>query len=233
MLLPSVKNVFHTYKHVYIIPSELPDTNSDSSMWEVMLPTVCLLEVAWKITSPVPFMVFNQLGNPSDPFLPLYQFHTKHYNHVHTPIPVSPFNTRFTHGLNPLTNLSLLAEVCNIHRQLYRIKEECEATNGDKERTRKVPFPDLSPPLYLIPTQPVKKPPSSYTLCAPEGTGGQLVDLSMYTHPSKDHRAGNAPVRDDSQREYKIPTVGQGRAAVIPQAIQGSIIQHTAPPSRT
>jgi hypothetical protein len=107
-LLPSVRNVFHTYKHVHIIHSELPDVNSDSTTWEVVLPTVRLPEDARKITSPVPFTVFSRLGNPSDPFLPLYQFHVERYNGVHNPIPVPPLNVRFTNGLTHLTNLSLL-----------------------------------------------------------------------------------------------------------------------------
>ena len=51
-------------------------------------------------------------------------------------------------------------------------------------------------------------------------------------HTSTDHWAGNDSVRADPGREYEILTMGRGRAAAIPQVIQGPIPQPTAPPLR-
>ena len=115
MLFPSIRNMFWHHKTIYIVHSQLPDVNSDSTTWKVMLPTVCLPGDARKITSPIPFTAFNCLGIPGDPYLPHYQFHLECYNCDHTPLLTPSLESCFTtHGITQPPSLSLLVKLCTI-----------------------------------------------------------------------------------------------------------------------
>ena len=115
------------------------------------------------------------------PYLPHYQYHLEQYNCEHNPFPTPPLQTRFTHGLTPTPNLSLLAEVCNIQWQLAHLKEEHEAPEHNKECTHKIPPPLITPIFRLTPAKTPQEPPSWFTLLTSNGISGQLVDKSTYT----------------------------------------------------
>ena len=164
--------MFRRHKTVHIIHSQLPNVNSDSATWEVTLPTIHLPDDARKIMSSIPFTAFNHLGIPGDPYLPCYQYHLERYNCEHNPFSTPPLQTCFTQGVTPTPNLSLLAEVCKIWRQLAHLKEEREASERDEERTHKV-LPSLITPIFrLTPAKPPQEPPSRFTLLAPNRIGG-------------------------------------------------------------
>lgn len=105
-------------------------------------------------------------------------------------------------GVNPLPNLSLLMEVCSICHQLTYVKEECEATETNKEHTHKVPSPPHPPSIHPITHQkPTKDKLQYFLLC--KKTSGHLVDKStyIYTLPPSLTLSSRSTLVEDEEEE--------------------------------